>query len=172
MTSSVKNSIPQSVWWMTNHSAVPSSLYGDDQRADGIVAGATAGIADDVRVAFAEARRTRQGRGRASMQVRMARSPGRRQRQVRLDAERIGIGLVGGEDFVEDRGHRRGSCGVAKVGPGCDRATCGSAPGRVLGGDDLDVQDGRPLDRVADRARSGRRPNGALRSRPSAHPTG
>ena len=27
MTSSVKNSIPQSVWWMTNHSAVPSSLY-------------------------------------------------------------------------------------------------------------------------------------------------
>ena len=27
MTSLVKNSIPQSVWWMTNHSAVPSSLY-------------------------------------------------------------------------------------------------------------------------------------------------
>ena len=27
MTSSVKNSIPQLVWWMTNHSLVPSSLY-------------------------------------------------------------------------------------------------------------------------------------------------
>ena len=27
MTSSVKNSMPQFVWWMTNHSRVPSSLY-------------------------------------------------------------------------------------------------------------------------------------------------
>ena len=26
ITSSVKNSIPQLVWWMTNHSLVPSSL--------------------------------------------------------------------------------------------------------------------------------------------------
>ena len=27
MTSSLKNSMPQFVWWTTNHSRVPSSLY-------------------------------------------------------------------------------------------------------------------------------------------------
>ena len=40
---------------MTNHSAVPEQLVGDDQRTDRVVAGAPAGVPDDVGVAFAEA---------------------------------------------------------------------------------------------------------------------
>ena len=55
MTSSVKNSMPQLVWWMTNHSRVPEQLVGDHERADGVVAGPAARVADDVRVTLAEA---------------------------------------------------------------------------------------------------------------------
>ena len=55
MTSLVKNSMPQLVWWMTNHSRVPEQLVRDHQRTNRIVAGAAAGVADHVRVAFCQA---------------------------------------------------------------------------------------------------------------------
>ena len=83
ITSSVKNSMPQFVWWMTNHSCGAEQLVGDDQRADGVVAGPTAGVADDVRVALAQAGVL--GRVEPGVHARQDREPpGRRQRQLAL----------------------------------------------------------------------------------------
>ena len=103
MTSSVKNSMPQFVWWMTNHSARAEQLVGDDERADRVVARAAAGVADDVGVALAEAGVL--GRVEARVHAREDREAARgRQRQLALVAEVGGVGVVRGEDFVKN-GH-------------------------------------------------------------------
>ena len=98
MTSLVKNSMPQSVWWMTNHSARAEQLVRDHQRADGVVAGPAAGVADDVRVALAQPGVL--GRVEAGIHAGQDGEAARgRQRELRLGAEGRGVGVVGGEDW-------------------------------------------------------------------------
>ena len=81
-------------------------LVRDDDGPDRIVAGAAAGIADDVRVTLAETGVLR----RVEPGVHAGEDPepsGGWQREVGLGAERAGIGAVGGEDLVEDGRHGR-----------------------------------------------------------------
>ena len=129
MTSSVKNSIPQFVWWITNHSLRAEQLVGDHERADRVVAGATAGVADHVRVAFAEPGVLR-GVEAGVHAGEDREASGGRHRQLALVAEAVCVGLVRGKNLVEHSGHRSllfrfGAGGVAwrlgrcRVGPGC-----------------------------------------------------
>jgi hypothetical protein len=100
MTSSVKNSMPQLVWWMTNHSPGAQQLVGDHERADGIVAGPPAGVADHVGVTLAEAGVL--GRVEPGVHAGEDGEPaGGGQGQLRLVTERGGVGLIGGEHFIE-----------------------------------------------------------------------
>ena len=78
-------------------------LVRDHQRADRIVAGAAAGVADHVRVSLAQARvlggiepRVHAGEDREPA--------GRWQSELALGSERCGVLLVGGQDLVEN-GH-------------------------------------------------------------------
>ena len=80
-------------------------LVRDHQRADGIVAGAAAGVADYVCVAFAQSGvpggiepRVHAGENRE-----MARG---RERELTLRSERAGIASVGGENFIQYGRHK------------------------------------------------------------------
>ena len=79
-------------------------LVGDHERADRVIARASAGVADDVRVALAEPRVLRgiEAGVHAGQDRETARG---RQREVRLWPERRGVLLIRGEHFFEDR-HR------------------------------------------------------------------
>ena len=89
---------------MTNHSRGAEQLVGDHQRADRVVAGPAAGVADHVGVALGQAgvlRRVEPG-VHAGEDREAAR---RRQRQLVLVAEVGCVGLVGLQDLVVHRAH-------------------------------------------------------------------
>ena len=72
----------------------------DNQRADRVVAGEAAGVADDVRVAFAQPGVL--GGVESGVHAREnGEAARRRQRQVGLLAESRGVFRVGGENFLE-----------------------------------------------------------------------
>src|SRR6478609_9618642 len=80
-------------------------LVGDDQRADSIVAGAAAGIAYHMRIAFLEAgefggikSRIHAGQNREA--------PPWRQRELALVAEIFCVSFIGSEHLCENFGHR------------------------------------------------------------------
>jgi hypothetical protein len=79
-------------------------LVGDDERADRVVARAAAGVADHVRVAFAQPGVLR----RIEPSVHAGEDcelPSGRHAELALRAERRGVLLVGGKDFVENGHH-------------------------------------------------------------------
>ncbi len=83
-------------------------LVRDDQRADGVVAGAPAGVADHMRVAF----RKPSIFGRIEPRVHAGQDrefTARRQGQLALFAEIRGVAGVGGGDFRDDPAHDRRS---------------------------------------------------------------
>ena len=78
-------------------------LVGDDQRANGIVAGAAARIAGDVSIAFGQAGIL--GRIQSGIHTGQdGKTAGRRQGQIAL-GETGGIAFVGFQDFSEDFAH-------------------------------------------------------------------
>ena len=104
---------------------MPKQLVGDDQRADRVVAGAAAGVADDVGVALGEAGVL--GRVEAGVHAgEDGEMPARRHRQLALVAKVRRVGLVGCHDFVQrscscgspfDVRGGRGRAAVAGLGP-------------------------------------------------------
>ena len=80
----------------------------DDERTNGIVAGAAAGVADDVGVAFGKAGVL--GGVEAGVHAgEDGEASGGREGEVGFFAEGAGVGLVGGEDFGEYLAH---GCGA------------------------------------------------------------
>ena len=104
MTSSVKVSMPQSVWWIDEPLARAEQLVGDDQRADRVVAGAAAGVADDVGVALASPANLA-GSSRASMQVRIAKRRAGGMASSALSPKDCGVGGIRLQHLVPDRAH-------------------------------------------------------------------
>jgi hypothetical protein len=83
-------------------------LVADDERTDGVVAGAAAGVADDVGVAFGKTGVF----GGVETGVHAGEdgeASGRREGEFGFFAEGAGVGLVGGEDFGEDLAHGGGA---------------------------------------------------------------
>jgi hypothetical protein len=104
MTSLVKKSMPQSVWWMTKKFFGAEKFVADDEGTDGVVAGAAAGVADDVGVTFSEAGVL--GGVEAGVHAgEDGEAAGWREGEVGFFAEGAGVGFVGGEDFGEDFAH-------------------------------------------------------------------
>ena len=79
-------------------------LVADDERTDGVVAGAAAGVADDVGVSFGKAGVF--GGVEAGVHAgEDGEAAGGRESEFGFFAEGAGVGLVGGEDFGEDLAH-------------------------------------------------------------------
>ena len=100
MTSSVKVSMPQLVWWMTNHSRVPSSLWEiTSERIASLLARPPA-FPDHVGVALGQAGELR--RVEPGVHAREDRKPpGGWHGELTLVAKPGGIGAVGSEHFIE-----------------------------------------------------------------------
>jgi hypothetical protein len=89
---------------MTNHFLRAEELVGNDKRPYGVVGRAAARVADDMRVAFRQSGvfgRVEPG-VHAGQNCKLA---GGRQGQLSLFAERLGIGLIGRDDLVNDFRH-------------------------------------------------------------------
>ena len=99
MISLVKNSMPQFVWWMTNHSAVPSSLW--EMTSERIASSLARPPALRMTWASPSLRPAYFGRIEASVHAREDREAARgRQRQGALLTEVGRVGVVRSEDFV------------------------------------------------------------------------
>src|SRR6476660_9547880 len=102
ITSSVKSSMPQSVWWTTNHSSVPSSLW--EITSEWMASSLAAGVADHVGVTFLEAGEF----GGVEPRIHAGQNceaPTGRQRKLALVAKIAGIGFIGSKDFVKNFRH-------------------------------------------------------------------
>ncbi len=104
ITSSVKSSMPQSVWWTTNHSSVPSSLWEiTSERMASSLARPPA-----LRITWASPSlrpANLAGSSRASMQVRIAKRRAGGKGKLALLAEIPGIGRIRCKDFCVNFRH-------------------------------------------------------------------
>ena len=101
MTSFVKNSMPQFVW-DDKPLGGAKELVRDDKRADRVVARAATGVANHLRIAFAQPAYWR-GRAGHPCRVRIAKCSGGREGEFTLVSERANVLLVCGDDFVGGR---------------------------------------------------------------------
>jgi hypothetical protein len=88
----------------------PQQLVTDDERADGIIAGAAPGVSDHVCIPFCESRVF--GGVESGIHARENReAPRRRQRKPLPLAESFCIQCIGSQHFMADLGHEHSSIG-------------------------------------------------------------
>jgi len=122
ITSSVNSSMPQLVWWMTNHSLVPRSLWEMTQRSDRVITGPSA-----PRLRMDVARRPRLvprtwpgSRAGHPWQVRMAKPRAGGRARSAFAPNEPGVLLIGVEHFFANGHHSSPGSSVS----------CGFAAGR------------------------------------------
>ena len=141
------------MWPMTTISSVPSSVLADDQRADDVVGGEAAGVADDVGVAGPQAERLLdvEPRVHAGDDRETAERRGRQRRPV----ERLGVALVLGKDPAELAAVRHARRRVSRTGAEQQRQPVLERAARGRG-----AEADRARTRAHRAAATGRRPRG------------